>query len=82
MVRRPGNDRLDRPGLLGKGVATSALAEFLEIVAIRPIYARVAFDNHGSRRALEKCGFVVTNSESGFANARGEEIEEFVLTLD
>lgn len=66
----------------GKGVATSALAEFLEIVELRPLYARVAFDNHGSRRVLEKCGFVVTGSESGHANARGEEIEELVLTLD
>lgn len=66
----------------GKGVATSALAEFLEIVEIRPLYARVAFDNHGSRRVLEKCGFVVTGSERGHANARAEEIEELVLTLD
>jgi len=66
----------------GKGVATSALAEFLEIVELRPLYARVAFDNHGSRRVLEKCGFVVTGSERGHANARAEEIEELVLTLD
>jgi len=66
----------------GKGVASAAIREFLEIVLVRPLYARVAFDNHGSRRVLEKCGFVVTGSESGYASARGEEIEELVLTLD
>jgi RimJ/RimL family protein N-acetyltransferase len=65
----------------GKGVATVALSEFLHLVEVRPLYARVAHDNVGSRRVLEKCGFVVTESETGFANARGEEIEELVLTL-
>jgi RimJ/RimL family protein N-acetyltransferase len=30
---------------------------------------------------LEKCGFVVTGRERGFANARGEEIDEVVLIL-
>lgn len=66
----------------GKGVASAAIREFLEIVEVRPLYARVALDNHGSRRVLEKCGFVVTGSESEYASARGEEIEELVLTLD
>lgn len=66
----------------GKGVASSAVQQFLEIVEVRPLYARVAFDNDGSQRVLEKCGFVVTGRESGYANARGEEIEEIILTLD
>ena len=30
---------------------------------------------------MEKCGFVVTDHERGYANARGEEIDEVVLTL-
>ena len=29
----------------------------------------------------EKCGFVVTGTDRGFANARGEEIDELRLTL-
>lgn len=66
----------------GKGIATSALAAFLvEGNAKRPIYARVAKDNRGSRRVLEKCGFRVIGESSGFANARGVEIEELVLEL-
>ena len=48
----------------------------------RPLYARAAADNAGSLRVLQKCGFRVTARAQGFANARGEEIDEFVLTLD
>ena len=41
----------------GQGIATSALHSFLKIETIRPIHARVAFDNFGSQKVLEKCGF-------------------------
>ncbi len=34
-----------------------------------------------SIRVLEKCGFVLIGRESGFANARGAEIEEVVFEL-
>ncbi len=66
----------------GRGIATRALAEFLvNCNKVRPIYARAAKDNLGSLRVLDKCGFVVTGEDKGFANARGAEIEELVLTL-
>jgi RimJ/RimL family protein N-acetyltransferase len=66
----------------GKGIATRALKEFLaNHNTIRPIYARVAKDNLGSRRVLEKCGFTVLSESKGFANARGQEIEELLLEL-
>jgi RimJ/RimL family protein N-acetyltransferase len=66
----------------GKGIATRALLEFLANVnRRRPIYARVAKDNFGSRRVLEKCGFTAIGESKGFANARGEEIEELLLEL-
>jgi RimJ/RimL family protein N-acetyltransferase len=65
----------------GKGVATLALAGFLEIVKERPVYGRCAADNVGSRRVLEKCGFVFVGEDKGFSNARGEEIAEVVLEL-
>ena len=66
----------------GKGIATWALKEFLaQKNQIRPIYARVAKDNLGSRRVLEKCGFKIIGESKGFANARGQEIEEFLLEL-
>ena len=66
----------------GKGIATRALSEFLaQINRARPIYARVAKDNLGSRRVLEKCGFQIIGDSKGFAKARGEEIEELHLEL-
>jgi len=66
----------------GKGIATAALRDLLAEVPERPLHARVAADNAGSRRVLEKCGFRVTAHARGFANARGEEIDELVLKLD
>lgn len=64
----------------GRGIATRALATFLaEVNTTRPIYARVAKDNVASLRVLERCGFRVTGEDVGFANARGEEIEELLL---
>ncbi|MER6917254.1 GNAT family N-acetyltransferase [Streptomyces sp. NPDC000594] len=65
----------------GRGVATAALRQLLDTVPERPLQARAAADNGGSIRVLEKCGFLVTGQERGFANARGEEIDEVVLTL-
>lgn len=65
----------------GKGVASRALAQFLDIVTARPLYARVAKDNRASRRVLEKCGFTIGGEDRGFANARGMEVEEFILNL-
>src|SRR5215208_6621552 len=66
----------------GQGIATAALQEFLaQKNQIRPIYARVAKDNLGSRRVLEKCGFKIIGESKGFENARGQEIEELLLEL-
>lgn len=66
----------------GKGIATNALSEFLQVIKDRPLYARAAKDNAASLRVLEKCNFKITGEEIGHANARGEEIEEYVLKLD
>lgn len=65
----------------GKGVATSALNIFLEIEKVRPLYARVAFDNFGSQKVLEKCGFKKIGTDKFFANARKKEINEIIYEL-
>jgi RimJ/RimL family protein N-acetyltransferase len=65
----------------GRGIATDALAELLEEVKIRPVYARAVKDNIASLRVLEKCGFAIVGEDKGFANARGEEVEEYILLL-
>ncbi|MDN3692368.1 GNAT family N-acetyltransferase [Chryseobacterium tructae] len=66
----------------GKGVATKALKAFLTLETSRPIFGRVAFDNLGSQKVLENCGFVRIGTDKGFANARQTEIEEFIYRLD
>jgi RimJ/RimL family protein N-acetyltransferase len=65
----------------GKGVATRALSEFLGHDTTRPLFARAVKDNVASLRVLEKCGFAIAGDDKGFANARGEEVEELILKL-
>jgi RimJ/RimL family protein N-acetyltransferase len=56
----------------GGGVATAALAAFLDLETARPLHAGVAKHNAGSLRVLEKCGFAVC----------GEEGDDVVLRLE
>lgn len=66
----------------GKGVATKALELFLEQAVERPLFARVAFDNFGSQRVLEKNGFRPIDKAIGYSNARQQKIEEIVYRKD
>lgn len=66
----------------GMGLATAALSEFLALDPTRPLYARAAVDNLGSLRVLDKCGFVAVGEDVGYAEGRGEDVEEFILRLD
>ncbi len=63
----------------GKGVATRALAEFLEVEAIRPLHALVAAHNLGSIRVLEKCGFRKVDPQP---EATDDGVPEVLLVLD
>jgi len=58
----------------GKGLATRALAEFVDLVSDRPLHAWVATSNVGSIRVLEKCGFVQVGS-------RTTDVEELLFEL-
>lgn len=66
----------------GHGIASKAARLFIAEVSDRPIYARVAKDNLGSMRVLEKCGFVIAMSDRNFAHARNRMIEEWVMRLE
>ena len=66
----------------GKGLATRALDALLRLVTARPLFARAVSDNVGSVRVLQKCGFQLIGTDRGFANGRGEEVEEYILRLD
>jgi RimJ/RimL family protein N-acetyltransferase len=65
----------------GQGIATRALVLLLEEISDRPIRARVASDNAGSLRVLEKAGFRAIGTEVSFAAGRAGEIEETILEL-
>ena len=65
----------------GRGIATQALAEYIQSVTTRPLYAHVAQHNIGSRRVLEKCGFKVIGEDS-YTNPAGVNVEEFMLKLE
>jgi RimJ/RimL family protein N-acetyltransferase len=54
----------------GRGVATRALAAFLQDETQRPLFAGVAPHNAGSMRVLEKCGF----QRTGETGAEGHTI--------
>ena len=59
----------------GNGYATAALRAFLDIDRQRPLRAHVVDHNVGSRRVLEKCGFVLEHS------AQEEDVLEHMLVL-
>jgi RimJ/RimL family protein N-acetyltransferase len=65
----------------GKGIATKAVRLFLDELAVRPLYARAAYDNIASIAVLYKYGFTKIGSSKFFANARGEEIVEEIFIL-
>jgi RimJ/RimL family protein N-acetyltransferase len=62
----------------GRGIATKALELFLDVVRVRPLFARVAKDNTASIRVLEKNGFTPSGEGKWFSYARGLEIDELV----
>ena len=66
----------------GRGIASRALALFLDVVTVRPMYARAAEDNAGSLRVLRKAGFRDIGSERVYASTRGAVITEIVLRYD
>jgi len=66
----------------GRGVATEALARFVDELSTRPLYAHVAVHNVGSIRVLEKCGFRRDRVQEAKAPAPDDGVEEFIFVLD
>lgn len=64
----------------GRGIASTALSQFLRFESTRPLNARVAKHNLGSIRVLEKAGFVRTGEEA-FSTPSGARIEELAYFL-
>jgi RimJ/RimL family protein N-acetyltransferase len=66
----------------GRGIASRTLALFLDLIPVRPLYARAASDNAGSLSVLRKSGFKTVGTETSYASGRNTEIEETILRLD
>ncbi len=66
----------------GRGLATRTLATFLELVPDRPLHARVAKHNAGSRRVLEKCGFAIVDDDHWPSGIGPDDVEEWIFRLD
>ena len=65
----------------GQGVATKALADFLKVIAVRPLYAHVAKHNLASIRVLEKCGFTISREDTDSLDAPSDGVEEIVMKI-
>ena len=60
----------------GRGLATKALTELVDVVDARPLHAAVVNTNVASIRVLEKCGFTQIEAHVG-----DDGVEELVLEL-
>lgn len=65
----------------GKGVATAALSQFLDVVEARPLHAHVAKLNIASIRVLQKCGFTLCDEETASLDRPSDGVEELVFKL-
>jgi len=65
----------------GRGIATAALARFVDRIQTRPLNAYVSKQNAGSIRVLEKCGFERTGEHELPALSGDGTVTEHIYTL-
>jgi RimJ/RimL family protein N-acetyltransferase len=65
----------------GRGIATDAVARFVDEVSTRPLQAHVAVGNVGSIRVLEKCGFRRDHRRETGAPTPADGVEEYIFVL-
>ena len=67
----------------GRGIASRALAAFLDVETTRPLHAHVAAHNAGSIRVLQKCGFQRIDAPPRDMSDLGlPEVDEHLYRLD
>ena len=69
------------PSRWGRGLASAALAAFLQVELSRPLFARVAEHNIGSAKILARAGFVQIDSETSYAPGIGRDVVEGIYRL-
>lgn len=65
----------------GRGLASAALAEYVEELPERPLHAWVARSNVGSVRVLEKCGFELVEERAEHDEHTGRVLPELLYEL-
>lgn len=65
----------------GRGLATAALAAYVEELPQRPLHAWVARSNVGSVRVLEKCGFELVEERAEHDEHAGRVVPELLFEL-
>jgi RimJ/RimL family protein N-acetyltransferase len=70
------------PARWGEGIASRALAAFLDHEETRPLFGRTAEHNVGSANVLLRNGFVEIGEDTGFAPGIGREVVERIFRLD
>jgi RimJ/RimL family protein N-acetyltransferase len=70
------------PSRWGRGIASGAVRLFISDEPRRPLYARAAEHNLGSRRVLERNGFVKIGEETSWADGVGKEVVEHIYRRD
>lgn len=66
----------------GRGIASAALAQFLPVMPIRPVFAHVATHNLASKRVLEKSGFVLDRQKTEALPPPSDGVVEWVFRKD
>ena len=69
------------PSRWGRGLASAALAAFVPLEPVRPLFARVAEHNIGSATVLARAGFVRIGAETSFAAGVGRDVVEHIYRL-
>src|SRR5579863_525318 len=70
------------PSRWGRGIASEAVKTFLESETQRPLFARAATHNPGSRKVLLRSGFVEVGEETSWAAGVGRDVVEHIYRLD
>ncbi|MEA1673377.1 GNAT family N-acetyltransferase [Nitrospirillum sp. BR 11163] len=66
----------------GRGIASTAVAQFIATIPTRPLYARVAVGNTASARVLARTGFRAVGRDRGHAPSLDRMVEEEIFRLD
>jgi RimJ/RimL family protein N-acetyltransferase len=66
----------------GRGIASRALVDFLDVLPDRRLYGRVSSTNPASVRVLRKAGFRLLRTDVAVQATDGRTVDELILVLE